>query len=86
MSWPVVPVGSGSPGIVRLVRIRRADPGGPEPTGPPLASGVLSAAPARRNRMPSTACHSMGCAEPETAKGTVSTTGSARSAGAPGRR
>ena len=54
--------------------MRRADPGGPDPTGPPRASGVLSAAPARRKRMPSVACHNIGGADPETAKGMVSST------------
>ena len=60
--------------MVRSARMRRADPGAPDPTGRPSASGVLSAAPASRKRMPSTACHSMGCEEPEKAKGTVRTT------------
>ena len=55
--------------------MRRADPGGPDPTGPPRASGVLSAAPARRKRMPSVACHSIGADDPETAKGMVRSTG-----------
>ena len=49
----------------------RADPGAPCWTGPPRAFGVLSAAPASRKSKPSTACHSMGWASPETAKGMV---------------
>ena len=81
-----VPVGSAAPTTVRLVRIRRADPGVPVPTGLPSASGVLSAAPARRKSMPSTACHSIGCAEPETAKGTVRSTRPAGSRGEASRR
>ena len=57
----------------------RSGSGGPTPgrrcrPGRPSALGVLSAAPASRKCMPSTACHSMGCVEPETAKGMVSTT------------
>ena len=54
--------------------MRRADPGGPDPTGPPRASGVLRAAPASRKCMSSVACHNMGWDEPETAKGMVSST------------
>ena len=62
------------PPMLRSVRIRRAEPGAPSRPVRPSTSGVLSAAPASRKRMPCMACHSIGCAEPETAKGTVSTT------------
>jgi hypothetical protein len=55
------PRGQGRAATVRLVRMRRADPGGPDPTGPPRASGVLRAAPARRKCMSSVACHNIGC-------------------------
>ena len=61
------PVGSGAPLRVRSVRIRRGEPGLPLPTGPPVASGVFSAAPASRKCMPPAACQSMGGVDPDTA-------------------
>ena len=40
-SWAGVPAGRADPRSVRSVRIRRADPGAPVPTGPPGAFGRL---------------------------------------------
>ena len=62
--------------------MERAVPGTPCWTGPPLALGVLRAAPASRKSKRSTACQSMGWASPETAKGMVRSTLSAGSLGA----